>query len=186
MLQQLSTGWNWVAQAWTPHTTVLAHAGAKPMACWWILNLETFWQVFWQDWQIPHFRHKEGPRYTSHRITQCLIQQGEMHLNFKCTARETQLLMITSPIHGVVSEAGGICPWPPALTTDWTGRRDNNSYQHRTPTPPPAQQNVEVNYNILTWLGVVSCVLILTMTLVELEIRVKYICKKKKNKTKKL
>lgn len=70
-------------------------------------------------------------------------------MHSKRSAQETQLLMILSPIHGVTSEAAGICHWPSALTTSWTEGRDN-SYQQRTPAQLPAWQNVEVNYSILT------------------------------------
>lgn len=62
MLQQLSADWNWVAQAWTPHTTVLPYAGAKPMACWQVLNLETPWQVCWHKSAHSTFQTQKGAK----------------------------------------------------------------------------------------------------------------------------
>lgn len=71
----------------------------------------------------------------------------ELQMHSKRSTQRTQLLMIASPIHGVVSEAAGICPWPSALTTDRTGGRHNNSFQQRILTQPPAQRNAEVKGN---------------------------------------
>lgn len=85
MLQQLSADWNWVTQAWTPQTTVLACAGAKPIAYWQVLNLETLWQVCWHKSAHSTFQTQRGAKVHQPWDHTLLIQKRAMHLNFKCT-----------------------------------------------------------------------------------------------------